>query len=284
MQRSSKLLIAWSFSSALCSLSWGIEVAGPGYVCPMEGGAWASTTSFPGCSPMETYAAAEREVARLNDPRNAAPRPQYVPFGTAKLNGDADSQGQAQDPLPARASVLDLINAPQASRKERANPEYDRAVAELESRYPQLNPDLPAFDPAAAQAVLKKKRALVQQGVNQEVALRAAAGEVMSAHVAAAPSQLPVSAQSRPKPTGQEAVIAAGAEGAAQGVVYALLGLAAVTIGWLYRRSRAVASRSLHAINAISATDIARQTGRMSSKVEKKTSEVVSAYREGRGR
>lgn len=57
---------------------------------------------------------------------------------------------------------------------------YNIAVANVELLYPELNPDMPAYTPAAVEAVRARMKFLVNQGILSHIAVQRAADEYFS--------------------------------------------------------------------------------------------------------
>lgn len=272
----------------------------PGYVCPDGmGGAWASSTSFAGCRPTANYAAAEREVARLNLPENIAKTQSSqsvaatAPPGGAKpvspINRCVDrsghvtyTDGSCTAPNSQRvSSPVQRAPVPQAPAEKTL---YDRAVAEIEQQYPTLNPDSPTFDRAIVQQVLAKKKAYIQKSYGEDYALRAAVADVMTPPP---PPPLKVAVQIAPDPDRQEkaqhALIEATTSALPTSLIWALLMLPiTLFVRWLYRRSRAASAQAAYMVGNTSVNDIARAAGGATATVQRKTAGLMEAFREGR--
>jgi hypothetical protein len=257
-----------------------------GFVCPMPGGgAWASTTSFPGCKPAANYADAEREVSRLNA---AVPVEGYdgvqprhsEPAGGKPIYRCTDGAGRtiyADVPCHAPSKQRQL---PAAAQSEGATEQattrvlYDRAVAELEQRYPALNVDSPAFDAVLTQRVLRQKQVFVERSYGEVAALRAAVQDVMSTYRPPTATQAVLAAQPQQPAHSPNSIVEHGAKGLAMGVVYGTLGIAGALVWWVVRRWRAAA--------ATAAIGIARAVGSASAKIDKNASGAANAIRQVR--
>ena len=179
----------------------------PGFVCPYpNGGAWASTTSFPGCKPAANYAAAEREVSRLN--------------------------AAVQVDQPTRSAFDGTNFFPEPANQ----PKQESAAAKTKSVFELIAPAVPA------------------------------------------PQVVPP----QPSRTSSDSIVEAGAKGAVGGILLVAFTSAFFLIRWLWRRSRAAAVQVAYIAGNTSAKDIARAAGGAAAKVERKTTGVMEAFREGR--
>jgi hypothetical protein len=159
---------------------------------------------------------------------------------------------------------------------------YDRAVSELEARYPVLNPDLPGYDSALAAQVLAQKAVYVRQAYREDYAIRAAVAAVMAPRPPPLSQAVQTSPNAHKQSQGTDAVVEATANGALRGLVYALLVPIAWGIRWLWRKTAKGATRAAYLAGNTSATDIARAAGSASARVQKRSAGFVEAFRQGR--
>lgn len=307
MHERAKLLAAVVFVALQWATGGSVAAQGllddaQGYVCPFPGGgAWASTTSFPGCKPSPNYRAAQQEVSRLNAAVDIGPRGRDLAIGTNNsatlpqphaaggkpiykcvdpagkvLYTDEPcgaANGQRQTPLPASRN-------PPTLRTDDGT-EYDRAVQVIKARYPTLNPELPVFDRAAAGEVLTRMNRYISQGQSREAAVRIAADEVMGVtKPTAAPAQVPSQepqrfvqgTKQRVDPFGMAILIVA---------TLVALSLAWRLVRWLVSKFSSTAVRAAQIAGTVAASDAARSAGGVISSVGQKSGEVLDGL--GRG-
>lgn len=186
----------------------------------------------------------------------------------------------------SRPAPIQIQNVPPTPRPG-AEATYAQTVAELEAKFPRVNPDSPAYDRASVAQVLELKRVYLTQGLSDESALRRAANDILAAPQPVASrvsseQSAPTAGVPKRSMSGADAVINAGVKGLANGLVFALLVPLWLLVRWLWRQSRAVASQAAYVAGNTSANDIARAAGSASAHVERRTASFMDAFRQGR--
>lgn len=101
--------------------------------------------------------------------------------GILAFYSDSTRKNNINDrPINTNNAPATTLPPPALSSPPTAQSLYETAVSNVERQYPQLNPDLPAHDSAAVNAVVDRKNFLASQGIPSHIAVQRAADEYFS--------------------------------------------------------------------------------------------------------
>lgn len=213
-------------------------------------------------------------------PNGSSWQQEYPPCVTP----DAQLVQPTRKPRPASNQPSQMpAAAPKAAAGDYSVPSWERspetyasALAELERRYPSINPDSPLFDKALLAKVANLMHQKKQSGAHEIYALRAAVSETF------APSDQPQRSSSTYTGPPDDPV-----NRATRGVIVGasvLLGiwLIKLVLGFLFRATRQIAGKTAEIVEKTSAKDIARAAGNIAGAAERKASPLIEAFKDGR--
>lgn len=186
-------------------------------------------------------------------------------------------------PVPSQPSQQPAA-APKAAANDYSVPSWERnpetyagVLAELEQRYPSINPDSPAFDKVLLARVANLMQQKKQSGAHEIYALRAAVSETFTQNEM--PRSESLSNYSKP-PDDPVNLATRGVITAAMVIFF--VWVVRIVFRSLLRATRQVAGRTAQIVEKTSAADIARAAGSIAGAAERKASPLIEAFKEGR--
>jgi hypothetical protein len=187
------------------------------------------------------------------------PAPRQSPSQTNSTSTDYTAPNWERAPANAKAS-------------------YDRLLAELEGRYPAINPDSPAFNQAVLDRVAEQMRRNTAVGMQQMDALKSAVETILPRPAVAAPA--PPTYKPPPEDVPNTLARAVATVVALTGMVFAAKLLFSL-VRWMLRSVLGVASSAVSVASNTSAHDLARAAGSVTAVAQQKSSGLVRAFKEG---